>query len=67
MDPRFDQGDDHLLELARDAATRSGAAGLLLMPEGAMDWAAVRALTDSLRVLVAVETDRQEEAVPPPA
>ena len=53
----------HLLELARDAAARSAAAGLLLMPEGAMDWAAVRALNESLRILVAVETDRMEHAV----
>jgi len=53
----------YLLELARDAGARSGAAGLLLMPEGAMDWSAVRGLGESLRILVAVETDRQEEAV----
>ena len=53
----------HLLELAREAAARSAAAGLLLMPEGAMDWAAVRALGGSLRILVAVETDRMEHAV----
>ena len=53
----------HLLELARDAAARSTAAGLLLMPEGAMDWGSVRALGESLRILVAVETDRMEHAV----
>ena len=53
----------YLLELARDAAARSNAAGLLLMPEGAMDWDDVRALSETLRILVAVETDRQEAAV----
>jgi len=52
-----------LLELARDAVARSGAAGLLLMPEGAMDWAAVRALGEGARVLVAVDATRQQEAV----
>ncbi len=52
-----------LLELARDAVARSGATSLLLMPEGAMDWAAVRALGDGVRILVAVETGRHEDAV----
>ena len=52
-----------LLELACDAVPKAGAAALLLMPEGAMDWDAVRALAEGLRVLVAVETTRQEDAV----
>ncbi len=52
-----------LLELARDAVARSGASGLLLMPEGAMDWDAVRALAVGVPALVAVESDRQERAV----
>ena len=52
-----------LLELACEAVPRAGAVGLLLMPEGPMDWDAVRALAGGVRVLVAVESDRQEEAV----
>jgi DNA integrity scanning protein DisA with diadenylate cyclase activity len=52
-----------LLELACEAVPRCGAVGLLLMPEGAMDWDAVRALAEGVRVLVAVETARHEEAV----
>jgi len=51
-----------LLELARDAVPRAGAAGLLLMPEGPIAWEAVRALAEGVRVLVAVESARQEEA-----
>jgi len=52
-----------LLELACDAVPRAGAAGLLLMPEGAMDWEAVRSLAEAALILVAVESARQEEAV----
>jgi len=52
-----------LLELARDAVPRAGAVGLLLMPEGAMDWAAVRSLAEDALILVAVESPRQEDAV----
>ncbi len=52
-----------LLELAASAVPRTGAAALLLMPEGAMDWDAVRELAEGVRLLVAVESSRQEDAV----
>ncbi|WP_435008836.1 DNA integrity scanning protein DisA nucleotide-binding domain protein [Tundrisphaera lichenicola] len=52
-----------LLELSCQAVPRTGAVGLLLMPEGPMDWEAVRELAEGVRVLVAVETTRHEEAV----
>ncbi len=52
-----------LLEVASEAVARAGATGLLVMPEGPMDWDAVRALAGGVRVLVAVESDRQEAAV----
>lgn len=52
-----------LLEVASEAVPRAGATGLLVMPEGPMDWDAVRALAGGVRVLVAVESDRQEAAV----
>jgi diadenylate cyclase len=45
-----------LLGLARDAANRLGAVGILLLPEGPMDWALVQeALGDGTRVLVALD------------
>jgi diadenylate cyclase len=52
-----------LLELACDAVPRTGAAALLLIPEGSMDWDAVRALAEGIRALVAVESTRHEDAV----
>ena len=52
-----------LLELACDAVPRTGASALLLMAEGSMDWDAVRALAKDVRMMVAVETTRQEDAV----
>ena len=53
----------NLLELARDAVARLGASGVLLMPEGPMDWPETRALLGEAPALVAVETPRQAEAV----
>jgi DNA integrity scanning protein DisA with diadenylate cyclase activity len=52
-----------LLELACDAVSRANASALLLMAEGPMDWDAVRTLAKEVRMLVAVETARQEDAV----
>jgi hypothetical protein len=52
-----------LLELASEAVARTGASALLLMAEGPMDWDAVRTLARGVRMMVAVETARQEDAV----
>jgi diadenylate cyclase len=52
-----------LLALAREAATRLGAQGLLILPEGAIDWRAVREAIADFPVLVAATTARQREAV----
>ncbi len=52
-----------LLELACEAVPRSGASALLVMPEGSMDWEAVRALAEGVRLMVAVESSRVEDAV----
>src|SRR4051794_39441619 len=49
--------------MACDAAGRLGAAGVLLVPEGAMDWGAIRATCPEGHVLVAVHTPRQVEAI----
>jgi len=59
--PRATTG--HLLALARDAAGRTGAAGVVVLPEGPVDWAAAGALAEGLPFLVAVYTERQREAV----
>lgn len=53
-----------MLSLACESAERLGASGVLILPEGPMDWAAVRSLSDpDLPILAAVETPRQLEAV----
>jgi DNA integrity scanning protein DisA with diadenylate cyclase activity len=52
-----------LLGMACDAAGRLGAAGVLILPEGPMDWGALRAHCPEGRVLVAVSSARQMEAV----
>ncbi len=52
-----------LLEVTRDAAPRLGASSVLLLPEGPMDWEAVRASAgDKLRVLAAVASPEHIEA-----
>jgi DNA integrity scanning protein DisA with diadenylate cyclase activity len=51
-----------LLALASDAATRLGAASLLILPEGSVDWRSVREMCGDVRVLVATASDRQREA-----
>jgi diadenylate cyclase len=52
-----------LLALACEAAGRLGATGVLVMPEGPMDWEAIGALADDVRVLVAASAPRQLEAI----
>ena len=43
-----------LLGLACDAVGRLGAVGVLILPEGPMDWKAIRAVAEEVRVLVAI-------------
>ena len=52
-----------LLELAGETVGRLGLAGVLILPEGPMDWKAIGAATDDVRVLVAVGSARHVEAV----
>jgi len=52
-----------LLGMACDAAERLGAAGVLILPEGPMDWAAIRATCPEGRLLVAVPSPRLVEAI----
>ena len=52
-----------LLELARAAVERLGLVGLLILPEGPMDWKAVAESAGGITVLVAVTATRQVEPV----
>ena len=51
-----------LLRLACGAVAEVGATGVLLLPEGPLDWEEVRDLAGDLRVLVATASDRHREA-----
>jgi DNA integrity scanning protein DisA with diadenylate cyclase activity len=51
-----------LLELACEAVARVGAAGLVLIPEGPLDWAGVRVIAEDVRVIVAID-ERHEDAI----
>lgn len=52
-----------LLAMARDAVPRLGAVGILLMPEGPMDWDAIRDVAGDHKVLVAVTPGRHQAAI----
>jgi diadenylate cyclase len=52
-----------LLALSCEAVGRLGAAGLLILPEGPMDWPAVAALADDVKVLVAADSPRLLAAI----
>jgi DNA integrity scanning protein DisA with diadenylate cyclase activity len=51
-----------LLGLAAEAVPRVGAAAVLLLPEGSMDWKSLREAFGSVRLLVALATERHIEA-----
>jgi diadenylate cyclase len=51
-----------LLGLACGAVAELGATGVLLLPEGPLDWEAVRELAGEVLVLVATPSDRHREA-----
>lgn len=57
------KGTTQLLALACDAVLRLGAVGVLIIPEDAMDWEAVRASSCDVHVLVATASHRHQEAV----
>jgi DNA integrity scanning protein DisA with diadenylate cyclase activity len=52
-----------LLALAFEAVPRLGVVGVLILPEGPMDWEAVREAAGEARALVAAASPRQLEAV----
>jgi DNA integrity scanning protein DisA with diadenylate cyclase activity len=53
----------NLLSLARDVAERTEAAGILVLPEQALDWQAAAELAAPMRVLVAESSARQIDAI----
>ena len=61
--PAANKATTNLLVLAFEAASRLGVAGLLILPEGPMDWGALREQGAGVRTLVAVTSDRQRDAV----
>ena len=52
-----------VLALACEAVGRLGASGVVVIPEGPMDWKAVREAACDVRILVATPSARQREAV----
>jgi DNA integrity scanning protein DisA with diadenylate cyclase activity len=52
-----------LLGLAHEAVGRLGAAAILIVPEGALDWKSVRELLGETRTLVAVPSKDDQDAV----
>lgn len=53
----------HLVDLACEVASKIDAEGVLILPEESMDWDALRLMTDGVSVLVAVESERQANAI----
>ena len=51
-----------LLRLASGAASDLGAEAVVLLPEGPMDWAAVREACDEARLLIATAIDKHRDA-----
>ena len=52
-----------ILSLACEAAERSGASGVLIMPEGLLEWDLVRSVCAGAPAFVAASSSRQIEAV----
>jgi len=53
----------HLLEVACGAAERVAAVGVLVIPEGPMDWEGMKGLAEAVPLYVAVDSERDAESV----
>ncbi len=53
----------NLLEVACVTAERVGAVGVMVIPEGRMDWEAIKVVTEGVPLYVAVEAERTAEEV----
>ncbi len=60
--PAATKATSSLLALAFEAVPRLGAAALLILPEGPLDWESLRAPAVAVKTLVAVTTDRHRDA-----
>ena len=63
MTPTVNKVATNLLALAFEAAPRLGVDGLMILPEGPIDWDDVRAAAPALKTMVAVSTPKAIEAV----
>lgn len=63
MTPIANKVASTLLALAFEAAPRLGVDGLMILPEGLIDWDGVRAAAPDLKIMVAVGTPKLIEAV----
>ena len=61
--PGASKATTSFLAVAFEAAPRLGLAGLMILPEGPMDWEHVRGPGDGVKTFVAVTSDRQLDAV----
>ena len=53
----------NLLEVACAAAEKVGAVGVLVIPEGPMDWEALKTIAEGVSVYVAIDSERVIEDV----
>jgi DNA integrity scanning protein DisA with diadenylate cyclase activity len=53
----------HLLEVACGAAERVGAVGVMVIPEGRMDWEALKVVAEGTPLYIAVDSERAAEEV----
>lgn len=60
--PALNKTSASLVALACDAAARLGAEAILVLPEGPMDWKALKEACGAVRVLVATASERHLEA-----
>ena len=63
MTPISNKVATNLLALAFEAAPRLGVNGLLILPEGPMDWDDVKAVAGEVKTLVAVSVEKTIDAV----
>ena len=63
MTPTVNKVATTLLAMAFEAAPRLGVDGLMILPEGPIDWEDVRAAAPELKTMVAVSSPKAIEAV----
>jgi len=61
--PSLNKATTTLLALACEAAKRLGTMGVMILPEGPMDWEAIADLADGTRIMVAESSERHLKAI----